>query len=228
MRAQCGVERGRLPRRSPTSAPSPGRSFQRIRDELGLSEAQTDALLRDIALEAIRKDPALYLSGTVDMLGELWLGAKKDETLSWHLDEHDQPRVANQWGPLATMLRSPTPAEQREIPTAQRLSQIFRPTTIMEPLTMLFLVGAVATTLKRWRVASWLALVAAAQLLASTALVGEVPRYRYPVDPFIWVVAGIGISAIVIGVWSVARRFIGARGASVNPPVPVIGDPTAS
>ncbi|HEX3247576.1 MAG TPA: glycosyltransferase family 39 protein [Chloroflexota bacterium] len=206
--------------------PEPGQVYQRVRDELGLTEAQTDALLRDIALEAIRKDPALYLAGTLDMLGELWLGAKKDETLSWHLDEHDQPRVANQWGPLATMLKAPTPAEQREIPSAQRLTQIFRPTTIMQPLAVLFLVGAAASLLKRWRLASWLALVAAAQLLASTALVGEVPRYRYPVDPFIWIVAGIGASAIVVGAWSVARRFMTAPAAPAHQPIPATGDPT--
>ena len=73
----------------------------------------------------------------------------------------------------------------------------------------------------------WLALVAAAQLLTSTALVGEVPRYRYPVDPFIWIVAGIGVSAILVGAWSVARRFTGARRARVRAPVPVVGDPSA-
>jgi 4-amino-4-deoxy-L-arabinose transferase-like glycosyltransferase len=207
--------------------PEPGQVFQRVRDELGLTEAQTDAILRDIALEAIRKDPALYLAGTLEMLGDLWLGAKKDETLSWHLDEHDQPRVANQWGPLATMLKPPTPAEQREIPTAQRLSQLFRPTTIMEPLAVFFLVGAAASLLKRWRMASWLALVAAAQLLASTALVGEVPRYRYPVDPFIWIVAGIGVSAIVVGIGSLARRLTAWRRRDARTPATAVGGPSA-
>jgi hypothetical protein len=196
--------------------PAPGQVYQRVRDELRLTEAQTDALLRDIALEAIRKDPILYLEGTVEMLGELWLGAKKDEQLTWHLEEHDQPRVANQWGRLATMLKAPTPAEQREIPTAERLSQIFRPTWVMRPLAVLFIVGAIASLFTRWRAAAWLSLVAAAQLLASTALVGEVPRYRYPVDPFIWVVAGIGLLALVLGVRSLARRLAGARQAEAR------------
>jgi hypothetical protein len=196
--------------------PAPGQVYQRVRDELALTEAQTDALLRDIALEAIRKDPALYLEGTVEMLGELWLGAKKDEQLSWHLEEHDQPRVANQWGPLATMLKAPTPAEQREIPTAERLSQIFRPTWVMRPLAVLFLVGAAASLSARWRPAAWLTLVAAVQLLASTALVGEVPRYRYPVDPFIWIVSGIGVAAAVVAARSMARRLGGFRRADAR------------
>jgi hypothetical protein len=198
--------------------PAPGQVYQRVRDELRLTEAQTDALLRDIALEAIRKDPLLYFDGTVEMLGELWLGAKKDEQLTWHLEEHDQPRVANQWGPLATMLKAPTPAEQREIPTAERLSQIFRPTWVMRPLAVLFLVGAVASLLPRWRAAAWLTLVAAAQLVASTALVGEVPRYRYPVDPFIWTVCGVGLLAIVLGARAVARRFASTRRAAAASP----------
>jgi hypothetical protein len=198
--------------------PAPGQVYQRVRDELGLTEPQTDALLRDIALEAIRRDPLLYLDGTVEMLGELWLGAKKDEQLSWHLDEHDQPRVANQWGPLAAMLKAPTPAEQREIPTAERLSQIFRPTWVMRPLAVLFLIGAIASLFPRWRAAAWLTLVAAAQLVASTALVGEVPRYRYPVDPFIWTVCGIGLLAVVLGVRAVVRKFGNTRQAEAPAP----------
>ncbi|MFN0072326.1 MAG: ArnT family glycosyltransferase [Chloroflexota bacterium] len=192
--------------------PAPGQVYQRVRDELGLTEPQTDALLRDIALEAILKNPALYLEGTVEMLGELWLGAKKDETLRWHLDEHDQPRVANQWGPLATMLHAPTPAEIREIPVAERLSQVFRPTWVMRPLALFFIVGALGTlVLRSWRVASWLVLVVAAQLVASTALVGEVPRYRYPVDPFIWVVSGFGLILVANGIIAAVRRFTGMR-----------------
>jgi hypothetical protein len=152
------------------------------------------------------------------MLGELWLGAKKDEQLTWHLEEHDQPRVANQWGPLATMLKAPTAAEQREIPTAERLSQIFRPTWVMRPLAVLFIVGAIATLFPRWRAAAWLTLVAAAQLLASTALVGEVPRYRYPVDSFIWIVAGIGVLAIVLAARSMAQRVGHSRRAEARSP----------
>jgi hypothetical protein len=96
----------------------------------------------------------------------------------------------------------------------------------MQPLAVLFLVGAAASLLKRWRLASWLALVAAAQLLASTALVGEVPRYRYPVDPFIWIVAAIGVSAIIVGAGAVARRFMTAPGAPAHQPIPATGDPT--
>lgn len=176
--------------------PAPGQVYQRVRDELGLTEPQTDALLRDIALEAIRKDPGLYLQGTVEMLAELWLGARKDELLEWHLEEHDQPRVANQWGPLAALLRAPTPAELREIPVAERLANIYRPTRMMEPMTPLFILGLAATALwPRARLASWLGLVVVTHLLSSTALVGEVPRYRYPVDPLITILAGLGIVA---------------------------------
>lgn len=186
--------------------PAPGQVYQRVRDELKLTEPQTDALLRDIALEAIRKNPALYLQGTVEMLAELWLGAKKDETLKWHLDEHDQPRVANQWGPLATMLRAPTPAELREIPAAERLSQVYRPTWVMGPMAFLFLLGVIGCiVLPRFRGASWLAFVVAAQLVASTALVGEVPRYRYPVDPLIWLIAAMGVATVLAAIQSLAR-----------------------
>ncbi|MDP8922443.1 MAG: glycosyltransferase family 39 protein, partial [Chloroflexota bacterium] len=65
--------------------PEPGQIFQRVRDNLNLTEAQTDAMLKDIALEAIMRDPMLWVRGTVEMFFELIEGAPKEESVEWHL-----------------------------------------------------------------------------------------------------------------------------------------------
>ena len=196
--------------------PEPGQIFQRVRDELGLSEAQTDAMLRSIALEAIRRDPLLYARGTVEMFWELIEGAPKEESVRWHQREHDQPRVANQWGRLAYLLGPPTPAQLREQDQAEALARLFRPTQHAWTLTLLFLVGVVAALARpRFRPALLPALVVLVLLAASAALVGAVPRYRYPIDPLLYTVAAGGLAtlaALAIG-WAggLRSRMAGPR-----------------
>ena len=108
---EVGAEPGESPQRTRArqiaqevtdKRPEPGQVFQRIRDELHLTEAQTDNMLKDIALEAIMRDPWLWVSGTSDMFYEMLKGAPKEEERPiWHQEVHDQPRVANQWGRLS-------------------------------------------------------------------------------------------------------------------------------
>ena len=194
--------------------PEPGQIFQRVRDELGLTEARTDALLRDIALEAIMRDPMLWVQGTGEMFVELVRGAPKEERVDWHLEQHNQPRVANQWqtkAGLASLLGPPTPTQVREQGAAQALAQIFRPTRYAGTLAALFLVGALAAVLHRsLRPALLPALVVLTLLATSAALVGDVPRYRYPLDPLAYAVAAGGLTTLVSAAFGVARR-IGAR-----------------
>lgn len=196
--------------------PEPGQIYQRVRDELGLTEAQTDAMLRDIALEAIMRDPMLWLQGTGEMFVELIEGAPKEETVAWHLREHGQPRVANQWSGagLAHLLGPPTPAQVREQQAAEALSRVFRPSQISGILAVLFLVGLAAAVA---RPAARPALVPSGVTLillaASAALVGAVPRYRYPVDPLLYVVAAGGLTTLVGLAVAWARRLTAPPGS---------------
>ncbi len=190
--------------------PEPGQIFQRVRDELRLTEAQTDTLLRSVAIEAIRRDPLLYARGTVEMFLELVEGAPKEESVRWHQREHDQPRVANQWGDLAYLLGAPTPAQIQEQDRAETLAQLFRPTQYSWILAPLFLVGAVAAFARpRSRPALVPAGVVLMLLAASAALVGAVPRYRYPIDPLFYSVAAGGLTTLAgpVVAWAQRRRM---------------------
>lgn len=188
--------------------PEPGQVFQRIRDELQLTEAQTDAMLRDIATEAIMRDPILWVSGTVDMFYELLKGAPKEEDVSWHQEVHDQPRVANSWGPRFNyLLEPPPPAHVNEAREAGQLAHIFRPSRFAWWIVGLGLVGAVLSLVVRaYRPALLPFLVALVLIVVSAMLVGDVPRYRFPVDPLMYVMAAGGAVGLVRVAVRLARR----------------------
>mgnify|MGYP007013285840 CR=1 FL=1 len=58
-------------------------------------------------------------------------------------------------------------------------------------------------------------LVALVLIAVSAMLVGDVPRYRYPVDPLMYVMAAGGL----FGSARVLCGLVRGRGASVTPPV---------
>jgi hypothetical protein len=190
--------------------PEPGQIFQRIRDNLNLTEAQTDAMLKDIALEAIARDPMLWVSGTVEMFYELLKGAPKEEEVHWHQEVHDQPRVANQWGRFNILLEAPPPAQVNEAGDAEMLGKLFRPTRVAWWIVGLGLVGALLSLVVPARRPALLPFLVAFILIAVSAmLVGDVPRYRYPVDPLMYVMAAgglVGLASLVLG--TVRRRAV--------------------
>ena len=104
----------------------------------------------------------------------------------------------NQWetGGMRHLLAPPTPVQLAESGAAEALASIFRPTRWLTPLVVGIVLGL---ALGLWRPANRPALVLGAVvgtvLLASAALGGEEPRYRYPIDPLICVLAAGGYVA---------------------------------
>jgi hypothetical protein len=210
--------------------PEPGQVFQRIRDDLRLTEAQTDAMLKDIALEAIMRDPWLWVDGTFEMFGELLKGAPKEESVRWHQEVHDQPRVANQWGSFNYLLTAPPPAQANEQNEAEALASIFRPTRVAWWIVALDVVGLVlALIVPRYRPALLPFLVTFILLAASAALVGDVPRYRYPVDPLMYVLAAGGLVGLVsLAIHALRRRpaLSGPARSASRGPLPATRQPS--
>jgi 4-amino-4-deoxy-L-arabinose transferase-like glycosyltransferase len=206
--------------------PEPGQIFQRIRDNLNLTEAQTDAMLKDIALEAIARDPMLWVSGTIEMFYELLKGAPKEEEVHWHQEVHEQPRVANQWGDLNILLEAPPPSQVNEAGDAEMLGKLFRPSRVTWWIVGLGLVGALLSLVVPARRPALLPFLVAFILIAVSAmLVGDVPRYRYPVDPLMYVMAAGGLVGLVSVVpRCLSRRSIVAQTAAPSltphPPTP--------
>lgn len=188
--------------------PEEGPIYSRYRSELGLSEAQADELLRQISLEGIARRPLHYLQTTFAMFLDLYAGDQKEELLRWHMRERNQERVMNQWGEMRFLLAAPTEAQLAESGVAEALGSIYRPTRWLTP-QVVGIILALLLALRRpaQRPALFLAAVVGSVLLVSAALVGEVPRYRYPLDPLICVLVAGGYLRAVPALLTEVRAY---------------------
>jgi hypothetical protein len=163
-----------------------------VRDQLGLTQAQTSNLLRQVAVEAILAQPGYYLRSTVKKAGEILVGKRETVLAPWR--ERTTRNWDNKWDPrLTALVKVVPPAEGREYARADALVSAFQPW--------------------RWnrRLALLLPVAAGLVVLASAALDGDVWRYRYPVDPLLAVTIGGGAELL----WWLARLGFGrvrARG----------------
>jgi len=206
----------RIAQETTNQGPSPHTPMERLQNELGLTEAQADSLLRQVSLEAIRANPGLYVSGTAQLFVDALLGRRRDEGLKMHLDEHLQTDVVNRFPGLESILGPPTPAQAQDAPRAEWLVSIYQPYRWVWLWIPLYVVGAVAALVRsESRPALFFILGAPLILLGSVAIVGGVPRYRYPLDPLISV-AALGGAAWLL---SLVRSTLGARRRLARPAV---------
>ncbi|MCC6179051.1 MAG: glycosyltransferase family 39 protein [Chloroflexi bacterium] len=185
--------------------PSGGTITARVRDELGLTQAQTNALLRDLALDTIRTRPGYYLTSTAEMAWELFQG--KNERLLGHWRERTTRNWDRKWSPqLVSLLDPEAPAEGPAYQRADALVSAFQPWRWRTALGWLFGAGVVAAVVvPRFRPALAPALAAILLVVAAAALDGLVWRFRYPADPAIFVLVGGGLAAPLLLLWTLFR-----------------------
>ena len=170
----------------------------RLRRELGLSPAEADRLMRNLAVEAILRRPDYYVAGTLQRFVRMADGSV--ERLRDTRNTADTARQRWEDEPSRHLLVAATPAEDRAVPLASALVSIWQPGYVGPILPLLALLGTiVAAGRPEWRPAVALGLATLVLLFVSAALVGNVSRYRYPADPMIAVLA---IGALV---WLVER-----------------------
>ncbi len=207
--------------------PSGGTITSRVRDELGLSQAQTSALLRDLALSEIVERPGHYLSGTGEMAWELFQGRNERLLGNW------RQRTTRNWdrrwdARLVALLDPDTPAEGEPYERADAVTSFFQPWRWRTPITWLFGIGSVlALAVPRLRPALAPAATALVLVLAAAALDGLVWRFRYPADPAIAVVVAGGLFAPLALAWTALSGYrLGRNGRvgkvpTVPPHVPI-------
>ncbi len=186
----------------------------RLREELGVSEVQADRLMRQIALEAIARQPLYYLQGTGEMFWRTFAGRpvrlRQDWTpwrnIAW------EPRVAH-------LLPSPTAAEDRSFAAAEALATLYDPARFPFVAAALFALGTLWGLQARFRPALLLGGLVLGLLLASAALIGIEWRYRYPLDPIITVLSAGGL--VATWQWARLRAARGAWRATSRDRVPV-------
>jgi 4-amino-4-deoxy-L-arabinose transferase-like glycosyltransferase len=187
-----------------------GRSVRPYQDalieELGLSQGQAEATMRDVALEAIARRPLEYVRGSLLFSGELFLG--QEEPLRSHWKQRANKDWAEQWDNRIDYLVTPlTPRQIEAQPFATTLTELYQPARVGWLLVLTFLLGCwFSLRIRKARPALLLAVVAVALLGLSAFLDGPVVRYRHPVDPLLSILAAGGLTEGLRAVASQLRR----------------------
>ena len=187
--------------------------------ELGLTQAQSDSLLRQVALEAIAERPGYYVFGSLRMAGQIVAGKEKEDALQTRWVQRTDKDWVEQWEARVDHLVQPTsPAEQREIERAAAIVGIYQPAALGAVLPILAALGlGLAALIAPLRPALLPGVAAVLLVLASAFLDGPVPRYRYPVDPLIGLfAAGAVLTLARLAVGAIRRRSPARR--SLEPP----------
>ncbi|MGE3909187.1 MAG: ArnT family glycosyltransferase [Chloroflexota bacterium] len=204
-----------------------------LQQRFGYSEAEADAILREVAIELFMREPELYVQSSLGLFGELLIGTeqflggqgKSGGVTRWPNaeDKYDF------WNERIKHLAQPaTSAQANEFRAAQKIANVFQPYKYAPWLLGLLGVGLVAATVVRgWRLA-WVPMLFGLWLLLSTAfLSGALPRYRYPADPLLAVGIAGGVVAVVVGArWLLTSRRTPSTSAAT--PTPASTNPTAA
>jgi 4-amino-4-deoxy-L-arabinose transferase-like glycosyltransferase len=187
---------------------SGGMIARRLQEDFRWSDAETARIAREMALDVIRRQPAYYVQGTLGMFWQIYLGEFERLRTDWKTQGR---RASREEWPEHTrgMLANPTDEQEAEFPRAELLVNIWQPVYGQPWWPLLSLVGLAAALLARGpaRAAAVLGLAALVLMLVAAAVNGPVPRYRYPADPLIAVLA-IGGAGALLGL---ARRALRRR-----------------
>lgn len=206
-----------------------------IQQRFGLSEAEADAILRDVALELFTRQPDLYVQTSLGLFGELLVGTEQylgGQGKSGGVTRfpNAQDKYGDWWNERVRHLALPaTTAEANEFRRAQAVANVFQPFRWAPLLLGLLGIGIVASVvIASWRLALLPILFGLWLLLLTAFLSGALPRYRYPADPLLAVGIGGGVAALVVGARRLATTRRPTASASAATPTPVNVSPTVT
>jgi Dolichyl-phosphate-mannose-protein mannosyltransferase len=191
----------------------PQEIFTGLRREQGLGPGEADAIMRSVALEAIARQPGRYLTSTLRMSVELFVG--EEQRLGEISKRDGDARYANPQSKQRTWfedrilhLGAPAdPAVQNEFDRAEAITTLYQPDRFRWLVIPASLAGALFAIMGRPnRLALLLVLAIPPMLLANAALAGPEVRFRYPMDPLIGVLAAGGLVGLCRLVWAMRRR----------------------
>jgi 4-amino-4-deoxy-L-arabinose transferase-like glycosyltransferase len=192
---------------------SDGTISGRLQDELGLDPIGANALMRDLAVEAILRQPGYFIRGSAEFALHIFNGVEV------RLRDHEAERRDVEWRERTRHLLMTQPYSEDDFRAASRQLAWYQPARFAPFPLVLFaggLLGAVVAL--RWHPALLPGLAAATLVLASAALDGPQERYRYPADPAISVMMTGG----VVAVFGLVRWVVGRvrRSAGVQAGTP--------
>jgi hypothetical protein len=191
---------------------APSAVSHRLRTNFGLTEAEADRAMMDVALDVIGQQLPRYLQGTLAKSRSVLMGDVERYSFHWNTRVEGELREAWQSRPsIAHALTPPSESQRRERPIAEWIVNIFQPARYRNLLGGLIVVSLIAGAIRSaYRPTLLLGAVVLALVIPAAAAVGYLPRYRYPGDPLLAVLAAGGVCVLVTGGIALARRVSGA------------------
>ena len=197
---------------------SDGEIAGRLRQELDLGPVEVNALMRDLAIEAILRDPLHFADGTLRFSVRIFNG------IEMRIREHEDERRDVVWDERTRHLLATEPRVEEDFRAASRLLRWYQPAQYAPLQLILFALGLVAAVaVPAWRPALLPGFAVIALIVASAALDGPQERYRYPADPAIGVLAMGGLAGMAGLVRWACAKVLG-RGQALTR-VADVGDP---
>ncbi len=194
---------------------SDGTIAGRLRQELNLGPVEVNAVMRDVATEAIVRHPDHFLIGSLTFAWDIFQG--QDERVGNHADEVKDVTWEARTAHL--LPGKPSPSQEMAQRDAQRLLNLFQPARYIFWLTGLFIIGIVGSALmSSWRAGLVVASAAVVHIVLSAALDGPQERYRYTVDPLINVMVAGGIATSAAFAMAFVRSASGIRPTPTRQP----------
>lgn len=196
---------------------SDGTIASRLRQELDLDPIEVNAVMRDLAVKAILRQPLYFATGSVQFAVRIFNG------IEIRLRDHEAERKDVEWSERTRALLANQRSED-DARAANGLLKVWQP-ALWAPLPLLlFALGIATSCLTSWRPGLLLGATVVFLCLASAALNGPQERYRYPADPAIAVLMVGGLVALAFRAW----RMVGTSRAttdtleSPSPPAPLV------
>jgi 4-amino-4-deoxy-L-arabinose transferase-like glycosyltransferase len=196
---QQGAERG----------DSDGTIAQRLRQELDLDPIEVNALMRDLALQAIARQPLYFADGSLRFALRIFNG------IEIRLRDHEAERRDVVWEDRTTPLLE-GPRSDDDARAASQSLRYWQPSVWAPWPLVLFGLGVAMALTPYGRPGLLLGAMVAFLIASSAALNGPQERYRYPVDPAIAVLMAGGVASLV----ALIARLL-ARSRSGAPALPL-------
>src|SRR5581483_9252771 len=169
---------------------SDGTIAQRLRQELDLDPIEVNAVMRDLALQAIVRQPLYFVDGSLRFALRIFNG------IEIRLRDHEAERRDVEWVDRTKQLLD-GPRSDDDARAASQLLRVWQPSTWAPLPLLLFGLGVVASLWPHGRPGLLLGTMVAFLIVSSAALNGPQERYRYPADPAIAVLMAAGVASVV-------------------------------
>jgi hypothetical protein len=203
-----------------------------LQQRFGLSAAEADGVLREVAIELFARDPALYVGSSLGLFRELLVGTEQwlgGQGKSGGVTRYSNPEDKYDWweARIRHLAVPPTAAEANEFGRAKAIVNLYQPYRFAVPSLAFLACGLLAATLvPAWRILLLPAAFGLWLLLATAFLSGGLPRYRYPADPLLAVVIGGGAVGLLLGARRLVRIARKTEPSSVSTPTPTRTSPS--